>query len=160
MFVSLGLGRWLLAGFIFAVLLAVLLYQLFAPGSELRYYRCRQGSIKGSEMWFTFTTHDVQVSCFLSISLHTPAKSFSNDLLDGAEVISSINKCSARHTPRAFSITEHFHAVLVLLTICLCHVILTIIISIGSWQNISSSKVESKLAVCHKCSFAVFFSYG
>ena len=67
----LGLGRWLLAGFIFAVLLAVLLYQLFAPGSELRYYRCRQGSIKGSEMWFTFTTHDVQVSCFLSISLHT-----------------------------------------------------------------------------------------
>lgn len=56
-----GVGRWLLAGLIFAVLLAVLLYQLFAPGSELRYYRCRQGSIKGSEMWFTFTTHDVQI---------------------------------------------------------------------------------------------------
>lgn len=64
-FMSLGLGRWLLAGFIFAVLFAVLLYQLFAPGTELRYYRCRQGSIKGSEMWFTFTTYDVQVSCCL-----------------------------------------------------------------------------------------------
>lgn len=56
-----GVGRWLLAGLIFAVLLAVLLYQLFAPGSELRYYRCRQGSIEGSEMWFTFTTSDKQI---------------------------------------------------------------------------------------------------
>ena len=61
-FFFLGVGRWLLAGLIFAVLLAVLLYQLFAPGSELRYYRCRQGSIEGSEMWFTFTTSDKQVS--------------------------------------------------------------------------------------------------
>jgi len=38
-----------------------LLYQLFAPGTALRYYRCRQGSIKDSEMWFTFTTNDLQV---------------------------------------------------------------------------------------------------
>lgn len=56
-----GFRRWLLAGFILAVLLGVLLYQLFAPGTALRYYRCSQGSIKGSEMWFTFTTVDKQV---------------------------------------------------------------------------------------------------
>lgn len=56
-----GFRRWLLAGFILAALLGVLLYQLFAPGTALRYYRCSQGSIKGSEMWFTFTTGDKQI---------------------------------------------------------------------------------------------------
>ena len=63
---SLGFRRWLLAGFILAVLLGVLLYQLFAPGTALRYYRCQLGSIKDSEMWFTFTTVDKQVLCFFS----------------------------------------------------------------------------------------------
>lgn len=56
-----GFRRWLLAGFILAVLLGVLLYQLFAPGTALRYYRCQLGSIKNSEMWFTFTTVDKQI---------------------------------------------------------------------------------------------------
>ncbi|PFX23603.1 uncharacterized protein LOC111332759 [Stylophora pistillata] len=56
-----GLRRWLFAGFILAVLLGVLLYQLFVPGTALRYYRCRQGSIEGSELWFTFTTTDFQI---------------------------------------------------------------------------------------------------
>ena len=63
---SLGFRRWLLAGFILAVLLGVLLYQLFAPGTAFRYYRCQLGSIKNSEMWFTFTTVDKQVLCFFS----------------------------------------------------------------------------------------------
>lgn len=56
-----GVGRWLFAGFILAVLLGILLYQLFVPGSALRYYRCRQGSIEDSELWFTFTTTDFQI---------------------------------------------------------------------------------------------------
>jgi len=51
----------LFAGFILAVLVAVLLYQLFAPGTAFRYYRCRQGSIDDSDLWFTFTTNDLQI---------------------------------------------------------------------------------------------------
>ena len=57
----LGFRRWLFAGLILAVLVSVLLYQLFAPGTALRYYRCRQGSIDNSDLWFTFTTNDLQV---------------------------------------------------------------------------------------------------
>lgn len=56
-----GFRRWLLAGLILAVLVSVLLYQLFAPGTALRYYRCRQGSIDNSDLWFTFTTNDLQI---------------------------------------------------------------------------------------------------
>ena len=67
--ITAGFRRWLLAGFILAVLLGVLLYQLFAPGTALRYYRCSQGSIEDSEMWFTFTTNDLQV--FLLILFKT-----------------------------------------------------------------------------------------
>ena len=65
-----GFRRWLLAGFILAVLVAVLLYQLFAPGTALRYYRCRQGSIDNSDLWFTFTTNDLQV-CRLVRTFYT-----------------------------------------------------------------------------------------
>ena len=57
-----GLRRWLFAGLILAVLLAVLLYQLFAPGTALRYWRCSQDSIKDHDMSFIFTTNDLQVS--------------------------------------------------------------------------------------------------
>ena len=75
-----GFRRWLLAGFILAALLGVLLYQLFAPGTALRYYRCRQGRIEDSEMWFTFTTNDLQV--FLLI----PYKIFLPDITCGQEL--------------------------------------------------------------------------
>jgi hypothetical protein len=57
-----GLRRWFVAGFILAVLMSVLLYQLFAPGTALRYFMCNQRSIEGSDLYFTFTTVDKQVS--------------------------------------------------------------------------------------------------
>ena len=64
--IFLGLKWKMLILAIFLTLLGVLLYQLYAPLTALRYWQCSRGSISDSTSSFTFKTSNYQVNNFQS----------------------------------------------------------------------------------------------